>query len=390
MSTYRKAYRFRLRPTSAQDTLLTQGAGARRWVWNWALRRWKDHYTNHGVSIPLRQLSSELTALKHQPETAWLKDSDSQALQQTLADLHRAFTNFFEKRARYPKFKSKKRDPLRFRIPQRVTLANGTVSVPKVGRIRLRQSRPVEEPTKSATFRRAPDGHWYVTLTTRFEMPDVVLPAPDPKNVIGIDLGLKNFAVLSSGERIAAPKFFRKAQRILRRAQRAFSRRKPGSRSKASAKAHVARVHQHIADQRRDFLHKLTTTLVTTHDALCIEDLSLRGLARTKLAKSFADTSMGEFRRQLTYKSLWNMKPLMVIDRFFPSSRFCRDCGAVNQALKLSDRQWICGCGTVHDRDLHAAINTRDEGLRLLAAGHAERLNAQGHDVRLPTGSNRG
>ena len=307
-----------MRPTRAQEPILNRLAGARRWVWNWALRRWKDYYEANGKSIGLKQLSTELTAIKQQPETAWLKEADSQALQQTLKDLHRAFANFFEGRARYPRFKSRKRDPLRFRIPQRVKVANGKVYVPKVGQVRIRQSQPVTETTKSATFRRAADGHWYVSLVVEFAMPEVALPPVDPSNVVGIDLGLKDFAVLSDGERIPASKFFRKGQRKLRKAQRVSSRRKPGSNRRAKAKNKLARVHQKIANQRGDFLHKLTTDLVLSHDGLCIEDLSLKGMARTKLAKSFHDASMGEFRRQLEYKCLWKRKHLAVIDRWYP------------------------------------------------------------------------
>ena len=155
-------------------------AGARRWVWNWALARWKETFETTGKSISLKQLSAELTALKEKPETAWLKEADSQALQQVLKDLHRAFSNFFEKRARYPRFKSRKRDPLRFRIPQRVKIDDEKVYVPKVGQVRIRQSQPVEEKTKSATFRRSADGKWYVTLTVEFDMPDIPLPSPAP------------------------------------------------------------------------------------------------------------------------------------------------------------------------------------------------------------------
>lgn len=352
--------------------------------------RRKAYYAEYGKTIPASQLSPELTALKQRPDTAWLKEADSQALQQTLKDLDRAFRNFFEGRARFPRFQSKKRDAARFRIPQRVKIADGKVCVPKVGPVRIRQSQPVTETTKSATFRRATDGKWYVSLTAEFEMPEVASAEPDPVNVVGIDLGLKDFAVLSDGERVPAPKFFRQGQRKLRKAQRVLSRRKPGSNRRAEAKTRVARIHQRIANQRGDFLHKLTTDLVVNHDGLCIEDLSLKGLARTKLAKSFADASMGEFRRQVEYKSVWNRKYLAVIDRFYPSSRLCRDCGAINETLTPSDRQWVCDCGMAHDRDLSAAINIRDEGLRLLAEGHSERQNARGRGVRLPTGSNPG
>ncbi len=388
MPTHRKVHRFRMRPTKAQESILNRLAGARRYVWNWALRRWKDHYEADGKPIGLKQLSAELTALKQRPETAWLKDADSQALQQTLKDLHRAFDNFFEKRARYPKSKSRKRDPLRFRIPQRVKIADGKVYVPKVGQVRIRQSRPVAEKTKSATFRRAADGHWYVSLVVEFAIPDVALPPVNPPRVVGIDLGLKDFAVLSDGTRIPAPKFFRKGQRKLRKAQRVASRRKPGSNRKAKAKDKVARVHQGIADQRGDFLHKLTTDLVLNHDGLCIEDLSLKGMARTKLAKSVMDASMGEFRRQLEYKCLWNRKHLAIIDRWFPSSRSHGVCGEINGQLRLSDRTWTCGCGDVIDRDLNAAVNIRDEGIRILAAGHADKSNARGARVRLAIASN--
>jgi putative transposase len=384
---HRKVYRFRMRPTRSEEQSLNRMAGARRWVWNWAMGRWRDTYAATGKSITLKQLSAELTALKEQPETAWLKEIDSQALQQVLKDLHRAFLNFFAKRARYPRFKGRKREPLRFRIPQRVTVKDGKVYVPKIGWVRIRQSRPVEGTTKSATFRRDPIGHWYVTLTVEFEVPDVPPGSPDPAKVAGIDLGLKVFATITGRKPVPNPRFFRTGQRKLKRAQRAFSRRKAGSRRKAKARRRIARIHRKIANQRGDFLHKLTTKLVNEQDGLCIEDLSLKGLARTKLAKSFADAAMGEFRRQVKYKSEWNRKHLLVIDRFFPSSRLCRGCGAVNAELTLSDRHWVCGCGMVHDRDESAAINIRDEGLRMLAVGRPDSINAQGDTVRPPMGA---
>lgn len=390
MAVLNKVYRFRMRPNVAQGQALMRLAGARRFVWNWALARRKAYHVEHGKTIPAALLSAELTALKSHPGTEWLGEADSQALQQALKDLDRAFRDFFEKRTRFPRFKSRKRDVPRFRIPQRVKVEDGKVYIPKVGRVRIFQSRDVDLPTKGATFRRDATGRWFVTLTAEFEMPDVAPPRPDPAKVIGIDLGLKDFAVLSDGERIAAPKFYREGQRKLRKAQRVLSRRKPGSNRKAKAKAKVARTHQRISNRRADFLHKLSTDLVRRHDGICIEDLSLKGLARTKLAKSFADASMGEFRRQLEYKALWGRKPVAVIGRFFPSSRLCRDCGAVNAALTLSDRTWECGCGSYHDRDLNAANNIRDDGLRILAVGHTERLNARGRLVRLPKGSKAG
>jgi putative transposase len=395
MSVQRKVYRFRMKPTEAQAHAMHRMAGARRWVWNWARARKREHYKATGKPLTYHALASELTALKAKPETAWLKEADSQALQQTLKDLDRAFVNFFEKRARFSRFKSKKRDKARFRIPQRVKIAGGKVYCPKVGWVRVRQSREVAEATRSATFRREANGKWYVSLVVEFEMPDVPLPLPDPAKVVGIDLGLKDFAVVSDGDRTPAPRFYRKAQRRLKRAQRHASRCVKGSGRHAKAKARVARIHRQIADRRKDFLHQLTADLTAKHGGLCIEDLSLKGLARTKrLSKSFHDAALGEFRRQATYKAEWNRKHLVVIDRFFLSSRLCRGCGAINEALTLSDRQWTRECGLVHDRDLSAAINLRDEGLRILfeTPGRVtpDRRNARGRGVRLATASSPG
>lgn len=374
MAKFRKVYRFRMRPNANQGHALNRMAGARRFVWNWALARWKETYAATGKSISLKALSAELTAMKGKPETAWLSECDSQALQQVLADLARAFTNFFERRTRYPRFKSKKRDRARFRIPQRVKVADGKVYVPKIGWVRIRQSRDVEGTTKSATFSREADGHWYVALTVEFEMPDVAIPPPDPAKTIGIDLGLIDFVTTSdpSDKPVPAPKFYRKATAKIRRAQKAVSRRVKGSKRRDKARKKLARAHQKAGRQRNDFLHKLSTDLVGRHEAICIEDLNVKGLARTKLAKSFSDAAMGEFRRQLEYKCSWNRRALVAVDRFFPSSKMCNRCGALNDRLSLSDREWECDCGAHHKRDFLAACNIRDEGLRMLAVGQTE------------------
>jgi putative transposase len=380
----RKVLRFRMRPNAAQREGMARMAGARRFVWNWALAQRRAYYAETGKALPTAELSSRLTALKRQPETVWLQQVDSQAVQQVLADLERAYVNFFQKRARFPRFKSRKRDQWRFRIPQRVKVREGRVYVPKVGSVRIRQSQPVDGATKSATFRRDAAGHWHVTLVTEFEMPDAPLVPVDPAGVVGIDLGLHDFAVLSNGARIPVPQFFRKAERNLRRAQRVLSRREKQSHRRLRAKHRVALIHRRTANQRADFLHKLSTGLVKRHEGIAMEDLSVRGLARTKLAKSVTDASFGEFRRQLAYKTIWNRRHLAVIDRWYPSSQTCHACGAVNDALTLTDRSWTCVCGVCHDRDFNAALNIRSEGLKLLAAGHAERLNARGAGVSPP------
>jgi putative transposase len=381
MASLRKAYRFRLRPTRVQEQAMLRIAGARRFVWNWALERRKAYYAEHGRGISAAQLSKELTALRQTPETAWLAEIPRECLQQALRDLDKAFRNFFENRVRYPRFRSRKRCQPTFRFHIRIRLAGDTLTVPGTGRVRLRLSQPVYEKITGATVKRDASGRWFVTLAVKFEMPDVALPPPDPAKVIGIDLGLKEYAVLSDGTCIPAPKFYRAAERKLARAQRVVSRRKMGSRGRAKAKAVVARIHRKTADRRADFLHKLSTKLIRGYDGLCIEDLCVKGLARSKLSKAFADASMGEFIRQLTYKAQWHRKHLAVVSRWFPSSRLCGACGEINATLMLDDRSWACGCGMIHDRDLNAAVNIRDEGLRLLAAGDADRLNDGGADV---------
>ena len=382
----RKAYRFRLEPTCEQRDALARSAGARRFIYNWALARRREYYKAYGVGIPLKQLSQELTQLKTHPQTSWLKDVDSQLLQQALADLTRAYAAFFARRARPPHFKSRKTDRARFRVPQRVRIEAGRLYCPKVGWIRLRQSQEIGpgERLKSATFKRSATGHWDVTLVAEFELPNM---SPPPislgARVVGIDLGLKTFAVLSDGRLIESPRAYRAAQNRLRRAQRALSRAQRGSHNRAKQRVRVACVHERVRNVRQDFLHKTATALVQEYDALIIENLAVKGLARTKLAKSINDAAFGEFRRQLEYKARWQNKRLIVVDRFFPSSKMCGACGALNETLTLSDRAWACaGCGARHDRDLNAAQNIAREGLRLVAVGHTETENACGADVR--------
>jgi putative transposase len=291
-------YRFRVNPTPVQAEQLYSMAGAKRFVFNWALGRRKDHYAEHGEGLSAKLLSSELTALKRAPDTEWLKSVDSQLLQQALKDVDRAYRSFFEKRSRFPRFKSRKRETPSFRIPQRVKVVNGRVYLPKIGWVKLRQSQPVDCPTKSATFKRAATGEWFVTLTAEFEMPDVPLQPADPERVVGIDLGLKDYAVLSTGERVASPKHYRKLERRLAKAQRRLSRRQKGSANRDKARLAVAKVHQRVRNQRNDFLHKLTTSLVRRFDGLCIEDLSLNGMARTKLSKSVLDAALARIIHQ--------------------------------------------------------------------------------------------
>jgi putative transposase len=377
MSIHQKTYRYRLLPTPKQEGWFRQCAGARRYVYNWALNRRLAHYKATGQNLTLTELCTELALLKQQPEMAWLRELNAQLLQQAIRDLDRAFRAFFAHRSGLPKFKCKKREWASFRIPQRITLVGDRLLVPKVGSVRLVLHRPLKGIPKSATFKQDATGAWYVTLVVHFRLPDAPLPAPNPSRTIGVDLGLKDLAVLSDGTRILAPKHYQQAERKVRRLQRQLSRCKRGSKNREQVRASLARQYQRVTNQRKDFLHKLTTSLVRRFDAICIEDLSVSGLGKTNLSKSIYDASWGQFRLLLTYKAQWQRKHLAVIGRFYPSSRLCRGCGAVNNTLTLSDRTWTCTCGLFHDRDVNAAGNIRHEGLRLiLAGGTPERQNA--------------
>lgn len=383
--TIQTTYRYRLDPTSEQERLLNQFAGARRFVWNWALNQKRQHYQQTGTMLSYNNLAAELTQMKQQPATAWLREMDSQSLQQALRDLDSAYQHFFrrarngEKKKGFPKFKSRKTDPPRFRIPQRVKLEGSLVSVPKIGLMKLILHRPLEGVTKSATFKREACGHWYISLVTEQIVPTGDRPV---QTHIGIDVGLKSLVVLSTGETIENPRWYRTQTRKLRRTQQTLSRKQQGSRNRGKARMVVARLHQKVRNQRKDFLHKLSTRLVRRYDLISIEDLNVRGLAKTKLSTSVFDAGWGMFRSMLTYKADRNASYLMAIGRFFPSSKTCGACGLVNADLTLADRAWTCPCGVYHDRDINAARNIDREGVRLfdqiVAAGHAETQNACG------------
>lgn len=377
----RRVYRFKLEPTLTQTQKLYQQAGSRRFVYNWALARRIEVYEATKEGLRYVEQNKALTQLKKQEATLWLKDADSQALQEALRDLDKEFQNFFAKRSRFPKFASKNKGHFAFRIPQRVRVESGKVYCPKIGWIRIRQSQEVEGVTKSATFKRNACGEWFVTLTAEFEMPDTALPAP--KKPIGLDFGLVDTITRSDGRSVEAPKFYRKSTKKLRKAQRKLSRAKIGSNRRQGAKLRVAKVHRKIANCRADFLHKLTTGLTREFDHVGIEDLNLTALAKTKLrghAKSWNDAAMGEFVRQLEYKCLGNRVHLVKVDRFFPSSKLCGACGVVNGTLTLSDREWSCECGVTYKRDENAAQNILRQSIAVV--GQTKALNAQGATVR--------
>jgi len=388
MSKHRKVYKFRMEPTALQSDELLRMAGTARFIWNWALDRCQTFYKENKKGIPQSQLSSELTALKgRQP---WLYDFDSQSLQQVLKNLKQAYENHFNPKVRsgFPKFKTRKNPKQSFRIPQRVVLNHESVYVPKLGRVKVRQSQQIGGQTKSAVFKRTATGKWFVTLTTEFDLPEYKVPVA-AANVVGGDLGLGTYLTLSNGVEIENPGFVRQYARKLRRAQRQLSRKIKGSRNRYRARMKVAKVYERMANLRTNFSHQLTHRLMQ-YPALCLENLSIQGLAKTKLAKSMLDAAFGQVIEQWKYKSLWNGTHALQADRFFPSTQLCSHCGYQNQNLSLSDREWICPeCNTKHRRDFNAAQNLREEGIRqLVAMGIIETQNACGQHIRLATASN--
>jgi len=400
MDTRALAQVYKLEPTRDQREALARLVGRRRYVYNWALARRREHYAATGTHLASAVLSTALTSLKRQPATRWLAEVDSQALQQGLRDLDRAYANCFAKRARRPRFASKHRGDQTARIPQRVTVdeAARTVRIPKVGPVRLRLSRPLGGGVRSATVRRDACGDWFVSLRLEARaLTDAPVPAERAvANAVGIDLGLTTYATLSTGETVPNPRHLRTGQRALARAQRQLTRKQRGSKNRHKARKRLARLHRKVARPQADFQHKLTTALVRRFDLLAVEDLNLRGLARTKLARSFADAAFGELLRQLRYKAAWHGKHVVAVGRWFPSSKTCGACGTVYAGLTLKERVWTCAaCGTTHDRDANAARNLLAEGLRLFAlhqvgpgtAHPGAGVAAAGAGARVPTTS---
>lgn len=376
-----KAFVFKLKPTREQVSLFSQYAGASRWVWNEMLAERKRAYDETGKSPSMYEQMRRLTTLKQEETTAWLGTIHSQVLQEPIKHLQRAFQNFFDKRAAYPRFKSKKQAHQAFSYPQGVKVQANRAYLPKIGWVRFRKSREVEGEIKRATIRRKASG-WYVSIVCEVEID----PAPVLSTLagtLGIDLGLTDFVVTSDGARVPAPRFLRKAQKKLAKAQRALARKQKGSNRRRKQRAKVACLHERVTNARQDFLHKLSSRLVSENQAVVAEDLSVKGLARTRLAKSVHDAGWGEFVRQLEYKCKWQGKVFQQIDRFFPSSKLHAACGTLN-TLSLSDRTFACqGCGEVLDRDLNAARNIKEQGLlNMLAAGQTDSLNARGQTIR--------
>ena len=375
-------YNFRVYPTPGQRTALAQAFGCARVVFNDCIRLRQDSHAA-GVKISDGEVQRQATTVaKTTPERSWLADVSNIVLQQACRDARTAYRNWFDSMAGKrkgrklgaPRFRSRKdnRQAIRFTRNGFSLRPNGKLYAAKIGELKVAWSRGLPSEPSSVSIIKDAAGRYFASFVVQLDD----APLPPVGSEVGIDLGLTTFAVLSDGKTITSPKFFRRAERKLRKAQQELSRKQRGSNNRAKARIKVAKAHAAVRDSRLDWAHKHSTQIIRENQAVYVEDLCVKGLARTRMAKSVHDAGWAIFTRLLQEKAGRFGRTFAKVDRFFPSSQLCSECGAVDGKKALSIREWTCQCGAVHDRDLNAARN-------ILAAGRAERLNACGEPVSL-------
>jgi putative transposase len=348
----RKGFKYRLYPNREQQRKLAVQFGHARYIYNWGLSESQEKCPGYD------HLARQLPILKRSAETTWLKEAHSQVLQQALKDLDRAFQNFFDKRGGYPNFKSKRaKQSIRYPQPKESWLApdGRHIYLPKVGHVRLVLHRPLEGVMKNITVSRSKSGRYFVSIQVEVEMAEPVFAG----GAVGLDLGLREFATLSTGEKFAPPQYYRKTQKNRRRLARQLSGKKLGSCNREKARLRLARLDEHIANQRRDFHHQVSRRLIEENQFIGLEDLNVRGmLANHHLAKSIGDAGWSAFVTMLEYKGMWYGCRVEKVSRWYPSSKTCSVCGNQMEAMPLEVCLWQCPvCKTVHDRDVNAAAN---------------------------------
>jgi putative transposase len=373
----KRAYKYRFYPNDEQKCILAQIFGCCRYVYNWALRQRTDAYYQHGERLYYDGTAGRLVTLKKQEETAWLNDVSSVPLQQALRNLDRAFRNFFDGRADYPTFKKK-------RNQQSATYANNAFTWKGQALTLAKMAAPLS----IVWHRRLPDGCKPSSVTiTKDEaeryfvsilVEEDIKPLEVTPKMVGLDLGLKSMVITSDGHTYGNPKFFAKDEKKLAKAQRRHAKKKKGSKNRAKARLKVARVHKKMADRRRDYQHQLSTRIIRENQVVCVESLQVKNMVKNHcLAKAISDVGWSEFVRQLEYKAAWSGRNLVKIDKWYPSSKRCSDCGHMLDSLTLDVRVWTCPeCGVVHDRDSNAAQNILAAGLAVAACGEAVRPGA--------------
>ena len=368
------AYKFRLYPNNEQKETFSKYFGCNRVVWNKALELREKYYKEHKDDKAKKGLNYYDTAklikeLKQKEEYKWLKEANSQSLQQVLMDLDKAFKAFFRKISKYPNYK-KKSNRQSFRIPQHFNFTDNLLYLPKLGKgIKMEVHREFpREKVKQLTITKTPTDKYFVSLVVddREEAPQKVQTTSDPKKTVGIDVGLKDFAVLSNGIKISNPKYLQRSEKLLKSRQRMLSRKQKGSKNRNKARIRVAKTHEKISNQKNDFIHKVSTAIIKQFDTVVIETLNIKGMKRNRnMAKAIGNASWGRFFQSLKYKADKQGKNVIEIGMFEKSSKTCHPCGYVNKGLTLSQREWICeNCNAHLNRDLNASEDIRDFGLK--------------------------
>jgi putative transposase len=370
----KRSFKYRFYPTGVQAAELSRTFGCVRLVYNKALEERTRAWYGEQRRISYVQSSAALTQWKKTEELAFLTEVSSVPLQQALRHLQTAFGNFFAQRAKYPRYKSRKKSRASAEYTRSAfTWRDGQLTLAKMTEpLDIRWSRPLPEGTEPSTVTVSRDaaGRWFVSLLRE----DHIAPAPATTAAVGLDAGITSLVTLSTGEKVANPRHERRDRGRLVRAQRELSRKAKGSANREKARRKVARVHARIADRRRDVLHKLSTRLVRENQTVVIEDLSVRNLLQNgTLARAISDAAWTDLRSMLEYKCAWYGRELVVVDRWFPSSKLCGNCGTVRAKLPLHVRVWTCVCGAVHDRDINAARNILAAGLAASACGDGVR-----------------
>ena len=364
-----KAYKYRIYPNKRQKELLVKTFGCCRYVYNHYLAMKINLYKESKKTMSYIQCSADLTALKKELE--WLKEVDSTALQSSLKDLDTAYQKFFKGHTGFPKFKSKKTHEFSFKSKysnNNIEFCNKHIKLPKLGMVKIRDRQVPQGRILNATISQVPSGKYYVSLCcTEVE----IKPFEKTGKSIGLDLGIKSFCTTNDGNVVENPKYLKKSLTKLAKLQKELSRKTKGGSNRNKARIKVARQYEKISNQRKDFLQKLSTELVKNNDIICIETLKVKDMVENQnhnFAREISDVSWYEFTRQLEYKANWYGKQLVKVDTFYPSSQLCHVCGYKNTDIKdLTIREWTCpSCSTHHDRDVNAAINILNEGLKLV------------------------